>query len=458
MFAQNRVILAATLLLASAGPAAGQHWLETRIAIEEFAENGQIDAAIALSDEFLAGIGAAFGAGSIEQADAQLLLAGVLLSGGETPGAEDSILAAIEIYRLREGSGSPRLIEAVFLLGETYRANREYALALATFEQARALNRRAHGLLNLEQLAILDRMSLTAYQGGDIGEADRLKLEAVTVVQRARGADSSEYFEAKLHYADWLGKIGRYPEAERAYFSLRRVIDDNFDGDPALHVRLLQHTAATLRNLNFDTGTSRSSGYRTKPYELERALRYIARMDEPDPALHASVLRDLGDWFVAVRRYDDVEAAYSSAWTMLEDVDDAELLRREWFAEPVAIRPLPSVPAMTQSRMLGTSLASVGPDAPWGHIALDFTVDALGRAEGIEVVSANPPNLVDGAARRQIADASFRPRMVDGELVAAPGHYEWNYQYDPETAERFASRTGLNSERLGSPDAPDTIH
>lgn len=415
----HRSLILAGLLTVGALPSAAADWLETRIAIEELLEAGDTAAAVALGDSLLEEVRTEFGEPSTEVADAMLFLANAHFAHGEPIAAEDRTLAAIDMYEQIDGPISTSLIDPFTRLGDIYRADGQFALALVAFEEARILGRRAHGLLNPDQLELLQRMTATALAAGDFDQAREFQLDAVWIVQRNHGEDSLEFLDAKLDYADWLSALGRIQEAHRNYYEMHDVIEDHFDEDPVLTVRLLQRTAAGLREGGVVAGE-----YRTRPYELERALNIIERMEQPDPVLHAAVLRDLGDWHVAFGQNPLIEQTYRQAWQMLGGSAENRALRAEWFARPYFIRQMPF-----QSRVL-----SAAADAAEGSVSVEFTVDEGGRADNIRIVEAEPAGLVDGAAIRHIASSSFRPIMRDGELTRGVGRRSWSYLYDPGLA------------------------
>ena len=140
------------LLLLGCGGLHAEGWLETRIAVEDFAVTEDLDAAVALSDELLTQAEAEFGATSTELYDAHLLLASIYRRQQNYADAELQMLRAIEILETRDGSQSTTLVQPLIALGETYFEAGDYQLSLATFEEARAIGRRVEGLLNPSQI------------------------------------------------------------------------------------------------------------------------------------------------------------------------------------------------------------------------------------------------------------------------------------------------------------------
>jgi TonB family protein len=429
MIAQQGAMFAAALYLLSAGPAAGQSWLETRIAIEELIEADNHEAAAALSDQLLEDIAAEFGEVSAEFAEAQMVLGHVELGNDEFIGAEDRILKAIAIYEDIDGPTTARLIEPYTLLGEVLYAQGAYPPALEAFTIARQLGRRAYGVLNEDQMILLDQMAQTALANDDRREAEQLRAEAVTLVQRIHGEASLEYVEASLQHADWLRRNAEGRGAASFTVNSLWTTIDNFAGDhPVVAVNALRlYSKRASRNLNGPVyGTNLA---------LNKALRIVRKLDEPDPLLQAEVLRDLGDWNLASGRFDATEENYAEAWALLEAIEGGEAIQREWFGEPSILRSY----AMRVSPEIANVLTQT-PESIRGRIELEFEVDAYGRPGKARVTEANPPNLLDNEALRALSSFSFRPAMRDGDFVPAGSRYAWEYYYDPGRAAQIGAR------------------
>lgn len=409
MIPQIRVFSLSALLALAAAESHAATWLETRVQIEQLAASKSYDAAAGLFDDLIEQARETFGDSSPQLADSYLLVAGIQTRHGDYLDAVNNILEAIEIHERNEGPLSTQLIEPYVALGDTYEAARDPELALVAFEQARAISRRAFGLLNEDQIPILDRMTRCL----PFDDARELELEAVNIVRRLHGEESREYLDANYRYAEWLIDMGAYGYAALAYHDMHRIIDEHFNGDSMLRIELLRTTAANLR------GTP-AVGLLARPKELEEALGIVTSLDPPDPILHAGVLRDIGDWNVANGHLDDIDDAYLKAWRILDGIDGGEELRREWFSKQTIVTPTPSL----------HDVESTDPLAPSARVDVAFRVDTSGIPVDIRVVSSDPPGLFDRAAIREISEARFRPRMIDGELVVSPGSFTFSLQYD----------------------------
>lgn len=159
-----------------------------------------------------------------------------------------------------------------------------------------------------------------------------------------------------------------------------------------------------------------------EPVELEEALDLIAALPSPDPLLRAQVLQELGDWNVAFERVWDIEATYLKAWELLAASPAGEELKRAWATDVTLV----------YSEEFGSRHLSAEPDAPWGRIELQFTIEPDGRAKNIEIIEADPADLVGAAATHHVETSRFRPRVVAGKLAATTGVVGLDYQYKTE--------------------------
>ncbi len=407
----------ALLLLGCGGVHAA--WLETRIAIEDFAVEEDYEAAFDLGDELVAQAEAEFGATSTELVDAHVLLASLYRQQSNFDDAELHLLRAIEVIERRDGEQSMALIRPLITLGDTYFEARSYPEALATYGDARSLGRREFGLLNSDQIDIVQRMSAAALLMGDYEQARALQLEIVALVQRASGPDSIEAVDAQFRLASWYMRNARIDEARDIYSAIENTVREQFADDPLLAIRILRTKAVAVRN-----GDPEVLFDRTNPLELQQALEIAATLEEPNPLLEAEIWRDIGDWYVSLSEPPHMTAPYLQAWALLDSVERGFEHQHDWFGPLTLIIAPP----------FNSRLMSRDPDAPWGRIEMSFTLDTEGRARDIRVTQSDPPGLLDNAAIRQIRASRFRPRMEGGQVIESQATVGWDFQYDESLA------------------------
>jgi TonB family protein len=428
-------MLCATLLVVAGGRANGANWLESRTAIEELASAGEYSAAVKLEQTLLDLVIEEFGEASLELAESYMFMASLYLADRDRIEAEDRILAALELYELAEGPLSIKLIEPFVALGDTYFLANEFDRALSAYNEARILGRRAFGLLNREQLGIVDKMSDASLALGLFEEAEALQFDRLALVQRAYGNDSTESLDAHFDYAEWLTRLNRFSTADNEYYRISRIVRDHFDNDPLMRIRLFRADARNFRRSDevfgpqSDLERSRrlaspsveGLGHRSEPSELLAALELYEKSGQTDPLLRAELLVELGDWHVHYNRAWALDGAYQEAWELLGLVEDGDALREQYFSDFTIIRTVP----------LNSRNVTSDEDAPWGYLRLEFTIDAEGAADDFVVLESDPADTIDDAAIRQMRESRFRPRIVDGVVVESKGVVAWRYQYRP---------------------------
>jgi len=397
--------------------AAPRDWLETRIAIEELAEDEDFTAAMALGDRLLELAELEFGPESTSLADSHLLLADVLRRDRSYQAAEEQILTAIDILEAGEGPLSPELIEPFLQLGDNYGEAGDFASALSSYGEARNIGRRNFGLLNEDQLEIIDMMSDAADRMGEIEEAQELQLERLTLIERNYDTSSIETIEALFRYAVWLRNHSFFEEERRLYFQIERIIEEHHDDDPLLHVRVLRQRALSYRVAD--------SGDAFGLAGLRDALEYLEEMEDPPVLMVARVLTDIGDWLVEFSRTASVDEEYLQAWQLLGQVENGEALRKEWFEDLNEV----------EISSLSNRGLSTDPTDPAGYVVVYFTVDTEGRTQDIEITDSRPPGFKDASVARLMREARFRPRIIDGRIVPTRRAYRFEFRYAPIESE-----------------------
>jgi len=396
-------------------------FLETRIAIEEFAVDGEYDRAFELGDDLLTQAEQEFGATSNQLVEAHLLLASLYSQYGNFDDAELHMLRATGIIEDRDGSQSATLIQPLLGLADTYFAAGEYAQSIATYEEARAIGRRAQGLLNFDQIEILARMSAAADLLDDYRQARALQYEAIGIVQRTYGADSIEFLDAELRLAGWFTRRGQTADAWDTFDEVDRLFNLEFADDPMVEIRILR-TKAALDRIEAQNGTENDD----RPVNLRKALDIVLRLEEANPLLEAEILRDIGDWNVALSRIREIALPYEQAWAILDSIDGGFRLQQEWFGGLTLI----SAPQFLSRFISGDR------DAPWGRIEIAFALDTDGQTGNIRITRSDPPGHLDEQAIRQIELSRFRPRMDDlGRLIVSEAAVGYDFRYDPDSIE-----------------------
>ena len=392
--------------------------LEAQLELQDLFENENYPEAVPVAEHVVALTQEEFGEISSESAIAISYLAEVQRRAGEYEDSSQNFLTSSEIFREAEGVYTESAIMPLVGLGASYHALEYYSQALTVFEEARTVSRRIFGLLNEEQIVILDHLANTLLSMEQYQDAEEQQLMAMQIMERKYGSDTLEFLPALYKHAMWLRRSYRY-NGERDHYTRALDIIRRIEGrDSLLLVRPLQEIANSYRTQRVPEGRGLSS--------LRRALAILQAQQNPDKLQMASVLRDLGDWEVAFNTFP-AGNEYREAWALLDGHEDGERFQRRWFDQPVYV---------LQERANDRGL--VDPDEPGaraGHVLVVFDVTPAGRTTNVSILESEPSGLKDETTARSIELSRFRPRMVDGEIVSAQGisrRFTFFYEPDPE--------------------------
>ena len=325
--------------------------------------------------------------------------------------------APIDVIRETEGTFNDAVINPLIGLGINYQARGDSLEALTIFEEARTVSRRVNGLMNEQQIDILDHLANTMVSMERYEEADEFQLSALKLQERIHGSATLDVLPAVYRFARWLRSSYRFHEERLQYTRAMDIIREVAGPDDIAMVRALRETGNSFRIQKYPEGRGVSA--------LRRALEVAQAQPEPDTRILAELLVDIGDWNVAFSKVGPTGEEYRQAWAMLSELEDGDALRERWFGEPrYVLRENPS------NRGLGSPN---DPGALPGHVLITFDVDDLGRTRNVAVVESVPPGLKDDSTARAINRSRFRPRMVDGEIVWSRGQARnFTFHYQPE--------------------------
>ncbi len=378
--------------------------LEAEFILRDLVDEGRYEEAVPLAERLVElteeelGIGVEFGVA--------LSNLGILQRrAGLYDLSEESFLRSIDVIREADGTFTDAVINPLIGLGVNYQTRGDYLEAVTIFEEARTVSRRVHGLLNEQQIDILDHLSNTMIEMEQYGEADEHQLTALRLRERIYGAESMEILPAIYKFARWLRAAYRYDEERNQYSRAIGIIREHEGDMSASMVRALRETGNSFRVQKYPEGRGISA--------LRRALEISLAQPEPDELIVAEILVDIGDWTVAFSKVGPTGEEYLQAWQLLGELENGAALRTAWFDEPsYVLRENPSNRGLSSASEPGT--------LP-GHVLITFDVTEFGRTTNVTVIESVPPGLKDDSTARAINRSRFRPRIVDGEFVRVRG-------------------------------------
>ncbi|HUO68924.1 MAG TPA: tetratricopeptide repeat protein [Gammaproteobacteria bacterium] len=353
-----------------------------------------------------------FGKRSRQAAEAYVDLAEAQRRAGDHAGAEKSYLAAIDVYHSLEGPFTPLAIEPLTALGDNYRETNDYMRAVTAYGEARTINRRVYGLLNEDQIPLIDRISDVMLELNKPADAEEQQLDALRIVERSHPPESDEALGALYKYAGWLREQGRFQEERDQYMRALRTVHDHYGKEDPHEVPALLGIGNSFRVQRIPEPQGAGA--------LHDALQILTMHGSADKLALAETLRDIGDWEVAFTKVDYDGAEYRRSWQYLGEVADGDKYRKQWYSGPnYVLREPVSLAGLSQD-----------PNSPAGHVIVKFDLDKTGHASNVTIVESDPPGFKDEAVIRHIRRSRFRPQMADGLPVAHEAlALQFNYRY-----------------------------
>jgi tetratricopeptide (TPR) repeat protein len=390
--------------------------------------------------------------------DVQVALMNLALAqqmAGDYTAAESSYLRAIENV---EKSGRPltaRLARANAGLAVTYHAGKRYDLAVQRFEQAIGLSRRHEGVLNKQQVPLLEKYADSLTQLGRYQDALQAQKYILRVETRGLPEEDPRTAPALERIGRWYAGVGAYDQARR---SLKKAIEivARAEGDrsPALVGPLVALADCNRRQL-FDPSkpTSPESERSTMLHdqgmappalapgmlatEGEKALLIAADIAESraEPSLVqvADVRTQLGDWYQMRGQIDRALPNYLQAWQTAARVTDqaaGKELTELLFGKPTLLH---FVRPEGWNRYAGRKPGEV----EFRTVAANLTVDEQGRPQQIRITDDSGDARRASKTLESIRTARYRPRFAEGRPVSTSDvafAQPWTVPLDPEPA------------------------
>ena len=345
-----------------------------------------------------------------QQAADEVMYAVILTELARFEDAEMQFLATIESLENTEGPTTGSVVTPLRLLGRSYTRARQFPQAIAALTQARDSSRRAYGLFNDEQTAIIDDLT-TAHLGlGDTQTAYDLQFTRLESAQRQFGGDDVRVIPYHFQLADYLSQSRLFGGAQAEFDKALEIALANEDSEAAL---IALRSAAALE---LQMGASRS--YTEQLVELLES----SSAGSHERGLAFAVL---GDAALLDEEIDTALMHYAHSWDLLAAGDTTN--PAEYFADPAIIRLFPPASAVDVARR---SLPWA-----WGTVSLEFDVGADGRVAAINGVGAEPADIMEAAYVERVESALFRPALSAGHPTESTGvvftHF-FRYYVDPD--------------------------
>jgi tetratricopeptide (TPR) repeat protein len=357
-------------------------------------------------------------------------------TAGDYVAAEASYQRAIALIEASGRLTNPRYARAHAGLALTYYGARRYDLAAPAFDRAIALNRRAEGLFNEDQLPLLEKQADSLTELGRAEDALHAHRYSLRLVGRRHGERSMRYALELESFGRWYTRAHAY-DASRATLKRSAELIATLEGPEAVElIGPLTAIAENARRWIYDPQARAQSAEEDQrrsmyhdpvmpgppslsPSTIEseglRALEQAAAVADshPDlsPATVAAVRVQLGDWHQAKLAHERALPHYQRAFQAAAQVaQDGRSLSEALFGAPLLLN---------FSAPEGWNRYAQRPpeEVERRDIEVEMTVTAQGRVEDARVVAdGGDPKLAE-RGQRAAESGRYRPRLVDGEPV-----------------------------------------
>jgi TonB family protein len=399
---------------------------------------GKFADALAPAEELVAMTEAATGPTDPSLATPLINLATAQYQLSDYASAEASYLRAIRLIEQSSGGYSHPLLAALRGLGLTYLAAGQPQAAVAPLRRGVDIVRKIDGLFGEAQLEILDPLVRAYGQLDQDADAEREAIYSYRVSENHFGKDKVEVVPALEKLAHWYSGAGRYTTARQYFGRALGILQKNLPATDARLIAPLRGIADAFRleyiygpEISTDSQAQSTGGntlaatmgtsaptpeYNPATAKLDpaggnalRAALAIAEAAKPavDPALHADMLIDLGDWRLLNA---DKQAALDSYRLALPLLQDLPVPQNAALATPAQILYRRPAAAYRSQRAKPENIVE-------GFVEVEFTVTAEGRVTGEYTVEKSASDTQEHAVLNAIRKARYRPRFEQGEPV-----------------------------------------
>jgi hypothetical protein len=391
--------------------------------IKVHARNAEFEYAITLSEQLVSE--------SEEQSNSQPITLGqVLINHGILHSASTDYAAALplivrglEFMERRTNAFSSELINGVMAKAATELELGLYDDAEDTFRRAQHITHRHQGVYAEEQLPMVTYLTKTQLRSGNVLAADRQQLFSLRVAEQAYGPDSVEILPT-------LNRLGSYFSSRGGAIPVIAQSEVRLERDQLFrHALSMYHRSVSIIEQNFGDNdlrlvqplrglaSARVLQVTSKRYAKDALLRSLSIVESnPDSDMtdHAQALVDLGDFYILSTEELAAEP-YLRAWEMLQETPDTQRVANALFGAPVRLAP-------RDYQVIGLDrlpdAASPGDEL---FIDIEYGVMANGRTSEIQILEKNVPNEQLRMLRQKVRGSRFRPRILDGEILATAG-------------------------------------
>lgn len=368
------------------------------------------------------------------------------------------------------------LVRPLMLAGDAQMQEGAYADALDHYGRARHISRVSFGLFDRRQIPLVYREAAAYRALGDMSSAGKREEYAYEVAREDYDEYDRKLLQPTFRLANFYLETRNPLPARVLLKRALQILELNGEGESPTAIPVLRAIARShrlerfppiyitnpndsqlerptpgLTNSDLDRGYAGLNSFHSGERALQRVVEIRDKLVQPDETIDAKL--ELADWHQMFGRAQDAATLYRHVWEEMQPLGrDADA----FFSAPVMIYfPRPENPRPPPRSKRGESAT--------GHVALDFTVNRIGRVRDMKTSSSQPPRLMDFRVRRSMRAAIYRPAFESGTPVLAPDQtYRYEYLYFPReentTISAAARGSGTQDPSVQDPASTPVSH
>jgi tetratricopeptide (TPR) repeat protein len=357
---------------------------------------------------------------SAEMAKALTNLAIVQHYTAQYDAAQQNFQSAIEIIEDNEDRLNSQLVNPLRGLAASQLEGGRPDLASSTLQRAVHVTHVNDGPHNPGQVELLDSLAEVNVRMGLREEANDLQDAIYALNVRHFANDSTELIPSLMKRAQWQHRIGYINQERATYRRVIRIYESKFGKSALQLIEPLMLLGKSFSYLDMSgeqvfRGDSISGG----EIYLKRAVRIAAENPDTDWEMQSITTLALGDHYMRTGNTPRASQTYRNVWELLSE-DEARLnMRREKLESAVVLKmePLP--------QFIGNARPETMPDSVdpvlQGTVSMIYDISPRGRASGIKLLEADPPEFMEiqKTVQRALRRRIFRPRFFEAEAVTS---------------------------------------
>ncbi|MFK7886926.1 MAG: tetratricopeptide repeat protein [Gammaproteobacteria bacterium] len=343
----------------------------------------------------------------------------------------DSIKAAERSVGVFDSS----LVSPLTSLGMVYLEQGDYDASVSALMRAKDITHRNQGIFNLEQSVIVDVLTETYANQGELRQATREQKFLLGTAAKTYGDANPELVPALQKWAKWNARIGRYPDARRNFYRAIDILEETYGPND---LRIVETLNMIARSFYDNTNTHHP---REGSVALRRAVEIYRQQEFVDQADLLRQQSRLADWYMLAQRRTRGVRTYSEAIAEAKATGLDEETIDATFGLPRVLGLMRQPLGLTR-----VQLADLGDDGPH-RVIFEFDLDKAGRARNVRVIEDTLDLIsVVKTLRLRLVNSVFRPRFVDGQPMPTFG-MRIKYDVFPQDNAAQASAPTYSSDR-----------